>query len=284
MIPADDLPMPGSAVAHRLLGARLIRSSDNPHWREVIHCAQSSRERRKRGYSFLEGEHLCEAWLHHVGLPHRVVLAESALVSPIVGKLVGLSQGQKPAGGVLIVEDALWRDLSQLVQGVSIAFLIQTPQPTLPEGVADDAVYLDRLQDPGNVGSILRSAAAAGIPRVLTAPGTAFAWAPKVLRAGMGAHFALSIHEGVPWPQLAQRAQIRCLGSRVRDARPIWEVDLRSPSIWLFGNEGGGLDPQIEDSKVEWVRIPQSAGMESLNVAAAAAICLFEQSRQRNRA
>jgi TrmH family RNA methyltransferase len=100
----------------------------------------------------------------------------------------------------------------------------------------------------------------------------------------MGAHFALSIHEGVPWPQLAQRAQIRCLGSRVRDARPIWEVDLRSPSIWLFGNEGGGLDPQIEDSKVEWVRIPQSAGMESLNVAAAAAICLFEQSRQRNRA
>jgi TrmH family RNA methyltransferase len=168
-----------------------------------------------------------------------------------------------------------------LVQGVSLAFLIETPQPSLPERLTEDAIYLDRVQDPGNVGSILRTAVAAGITRVVTAPGTAWVWSPKVLRAGMGAHFALQVHEGVGWGELEARIEMPRLAARPQNASELWLTDLRSPALWLFGNEGAGLDPLIDPQTVQWIRIPQSDRVESLNVAAAAAVCLFEQRRQR---
>jgi TrmH family RNA methyltransferase len=195
--------------------------------------------------------------------------------------LLSRAQALNPTLTVLLVNDTMWRDLSQLVQGVSLAFLIETPQPTLPERLTEDSIYLDRVQDPGNVGSILRTAAAAGIDRVLTAPGTAWVWSPKVLRAGMGAHFALQIHEGVVWADLDTRVQMPRLAARPQNASDLWSTDLRSPALWLFGNEGAGLNPLIDADTVHWVRIPQRDHVESLNVAAAAAVCLFEQRRQR---
>lgn len=270
-----------SAEPFAMPGLRQIRSRDNPHWREVVLCAQSARERRKRGLSFLEGEHLCEAWLTQRGAPRLIVIAASAQNLPSCRELLERAYALDRAVAALLVADDMWRELSALVQGVSIAFLIDTPRPTVPGRITDDAIYLDRVQDPGNVGSILRSAAAAGIGRVLTAPGTAWVWSPKVLRAGMGAHFPLQVHESVGWTELKERVPIRRLASRAQDARPIWSVDLRAPALWLFGNEGAGLDPLIEADEVDWVCIPQSDRVESLNVAAAAAICLFEQRRQR---
>jgi len=262
-------------------GLRQIRSRDNPHWREVLLCAQSARERRKRGLSFLEGEHLCDAWLTQRGSPRLIVISASAHQVPSCRDLLDRAHSMNPAVTILLVADDMWRELSQLVQGVSLAFLIDTPRPTLPEWITDDAIYLDRVQDPGNVGSILRSAVAAGIGRVVTAPGTAWVWSPKVLRAGMGAHFPLQVHETVGWEQLKGRVPIRRLASRPQGARSLWSVDLRAPALWLFGNEGAGLDPSIDPGEVDWVCIPQSDRVESLNVAAAAAICLFEQRRQR---
>ena len=260
---------------------RQIHSRDNPHWRELVLCAQSARERRKRGLSFLEGEHLCEAWLDHWGAPRLMAIADSAQQVPSCRALLARAQKQDPALTILLVDDAMWRDLSQLVQGVSLAFLIETPQPSLPERLTEDAIYLDRVQDPGNVGSILRTAAAAGITRVVTAPGTAWVWSPKVLRAGMGAHFALQVHEGVGWGELEARIEMPRLAARPQNASELWSTDLRSPALWLFGNEGAGLDPLIDPQTVQWIRIPQSDRVESLNVAAAAAVCLFEQRRQR---
>jgi TrmH family RNA methyltransferase len=260
---------------------RQIHSRDNPHWRELVLCAQSARERRKRGLSFLEGEHLCEAWLDHWGAPRLMAIADSAQQVPSCRALLARAQKQDPALTILLVDDAMWRDLSQLVQGVSLAFLIETPQPSLPERLTEDAIYLDRVQDPGNVGSILRTAVAAGITRVVTGPGTAWVWSPKVLRAGMGAHFALQVHEGVGWGELEARIEMPRLAARPQNASELWLTDLRSPALWLFGNEGAGLDPLIDPQTVQWIRIPQSDRVESLNVAAAAAVCLFEQRRQR---
>jgi TrmH family RNA methyltransferase len=264
-----------------LTGLRQISSRDNPHWREVVVCAQSARERRKRGLSFLEGEHLCEAWLNRWGAPRLIAIADSAQKVPSCRALLSRAHALNPALTILLVDDTMWRDLSQLVQGVSLAFLIETPQPTLPERLTEDAIYLDRVQDPGNVGSILRTAVASGIDRVFTAPGTAWVWSPKVLRAGMGAHFALQVHESVAWLDLEARVQMPRLAARPQNAIDLWSTDLRSPTLWLFGNEGAGLDPLIDADSVCWVRIPQSDRVESLNVAAAAAVCLFEQRRQR---
>jgi TrmH family RNA methyltransferase len=265
-----------------LAGFRQIHSRENPHWRELVLCSHSARERRKRGLSFLEGEHLCEAWLTHWGAPRLIAIADSARQVPSCRALLARAQELKSELTILLVDDAMWRDLSQLVQGVSLAFLIETPQPTLPVRLDEDAIYLDRVQDPGNVGSILRTAVAAGINRVVTAPGTAWVWSPKVLRAGMGAHFALEVHEGIDWETLDSRVQMPRFAARPQNAMNLWSTDLRAPVLWLFGNEGAGLDPRIDAETVQWIQIPQSDRVESLNVAAAAAVCLFEQRRQRS--
>jgi TrmH family RNA methyltransferase len=116
---------------------------------------------------------------------------------------------------------------------------------------------------------------------VLTAPGTAWCWSPKVLRAGMGAHFHLSIYEAVPWRTVRSRLAAEPVGTRATDARSLFDADLRAPVLWLLGNEGEGVSSEIAADVGHWIRIPQCEGVESLNVGAAAAICLFEQRRQR---
>jgi RNA methyltransferase, TrmH family len=183
----------------------------------------------------------------------------------------------------VIVADGLFKSISTLQNGPGIAFAIDTPAPALPSSIDRDAVYLDRVQDPGNVGTILRTCAAAGVQVVLTAPGTAFCWSPKVLRAAMGAHFHLSIHEAVPWHVVSPRLKVEAVGTRAGNAESVFDADLAAPTLWLFGNEGEGLSSEASGSVGCWLRIPQEAGVESLNVAAAVAVCLFEQRRQRAR-
>ena len=141
---------------------------------------------------------------------------------------------------------------------------------------------LDRVQDPGNVGAILRTAAAAGVQTLLTTPGTAACWAPKVLRAGMGGHFVLDIVENVaPEALQALAAYLPLAGTVLQGGQSLYGTDLRSPLAWVFGNEGEGIAPALQERLGLRLTIPQEAGVESLNVAASAAVCLFEQRRQR---
>jgi TrmH family RNA methyltransferase len=118
---------------------------------------------------------------------------------------------------------------------------------------------------------------------VVTARHTAFIWSPKVLRAGMGAHFALQMYEGLEWSEVAARlptgTEVRA--TRLARAESLYQADLRGPGCWVFGNEGQGLAAQF--AQANWLTIPQNTAVESLNVAAAAAVCLFEQCRQRAR-
>ena len=255
---------------------RRITSRDNPSFREVAELANSARERRRAGRSVLEGVHLCEAWLQRHGAPRIAVATAAGLAHPEVATLLARHRIVP-----LELADELFAAVSTLQHGVGLAFVVDTPRPGLPATIAGDALYLDRIQDPGNVGTMLRSAAAAGIGTVLTAPGTAWCWSPKVLRAGMGAHFHLSIHESVPWSAVRGRLAVEPVGTRAADASSLFETDLRAPSLWLFGNEGEGLSAEIAPDVARWVRIPQAPGVESMNVAAAAAVCVFEQRRQR---
>lgn len=255
---------------------RRITSRDNPLVREVTQLAHSARERRRLGRSVLEGIHLCEAFLQQPAVPLVAIVSDSARVHPQVVRLLGALQCD-----TVSVPDELFAAISTLQQGVGIAFVIQTPRLTLPEVLEGDLMYLDRVQDPGNVGTILRSCAAAGLGTVVTAPGTAWCWSPKVLRAGMGAHFHLRIHEAVGWETLRPRLQARIVGTRARESRSIHEADLRGPTVWLMGGEGEGLSAPLQADVGLWVGVPQEPGVESLNVAAAAAVCLFEQRRQR---
>jgi TrmH family RNA methyltransferase len=129
------------------------------------------------------------------GLPEQCVVSESALHNPEVMDIVG--QLESRHGHVLALPDALYNAVSQVEHGVGVMFLIDTPERAVTAPMSVSAVLLDGVQDPGNVGSILRSAAAAGIKQVYCSAGTAFCWSPKVLRAAMGAHFVLDIFENV---------------------------------------------------------------------------------------
>lgn len=256
--------------------ARRISSRDNPLYREFVDLSGSARERRRLGRSVLEGIHLCEAFLQRYGAPLASIVSESGAAHPEVTALLA-----QHAVAPVIIADSLFASLSTLAQGVGIAFIVETPNPGLPDTIELDAVYLDRLQDPGNVGTLLRTCAAAGVKTVLTAPGTAWCWSPKVLRAGMGAHFHLSIHEAIAWPAVRERLRIEAIGTRASQAESLYRSEFLAPCLWLLGSEGDGISAAVAADTDRWVRIPQAAGVESLNVAAAGALCLFEQRRQR---
>ena len=150
----------------------------------------------------------------------------------------------------------------------------------MPETLTQSAVMLDNLQDPGNLGSILRSAAAAGVEYVFCSRGTAFAWSPKVLRAGMGAHFLLKIFENADLDELIRKARVPVLATSSHADKLLYEIDLKSPVAWLFGHEGKGVSAELLALASYRVAIPHRGAVESLNVAASAAVCLFEQVRQ----
>jgi len=255
---------------------KTISSRDNPLYKELKQLASSSQARRKAGRTLLDGIHLAQSYLQHVGLPTLCVFGEGAQSNPEVAALAAACGD----GKCVLLPDALYRALSQVEHGIGPLFVVDTPRPPPPAELTQSAVLLDNLQDPGNLGSILRSAAAAGIRQVYCSPGTAFAWSPKVLRAGMGAHFLLEIFENVDLTALAQTARVPLLATSSHARQTLYEVDLKRPAAWLFGHEGQGVAPELLALATRQVTIPQAEGMESLNVAAAAAVCFFEQLRQ----
>jgi TrmH family RNA methyltransferase len=139
---------------------------------------------------------------------------------------------------------------------------------------------LEDIQDPGNLGSILRSAAAAGMRDVYLSRGCVQAWSPRVLRAGMGAHFALNLYEGVDLLGIVRGYTGKVLAAAGDGATPYYSADLKGQVALLFGNEGAGLTSELRDAAHASISIPMPGNAESLNVAAAAAVCLFERVRQ----
>jgi RNA methyltransferase, TrmH family len=266
-----------------------IESNLNPFYRDLRELASSARHRRSLGLSVIEGLHLLEAFLAGGGRPMQLYLPERSF-----GLLEGVARGASSsaasmrrvieAAGVapVVLSDRLFATVSQVENGPGPIAVIQTPRPLLPERLTSDGVYLDRVQDPGNVGTVLRSCAALGVGIVLTSPATAFCWSPKVLRAAMGAHFHLEIHEGVDAAGFLARLAVPAAATLVDAALPIDRADLSGPRFWIFGNEGEGIDPGLVDAPgVLQLAIPQASEVDSLNVGVAAAICLYEQSRQR---
>ncbi len=229
---------------------------------------------RKLGAVWLEGEHLCEACVARGRVPAQAVLSETGWADARLQRLAAA------AARVTIVADALFAQLSSLESPARIGFVLDHPDAPLAPQPGIASVVLDRLQDAGNVGSVLRSAAALGVAQVVALKGTAALWSPKVLRAGMGAHFALRLVEGTAVDDLDALA-LPLVATSPHAERALADGALPSPCGWVFGHEGRGVDPALLARCVETRRIPQPGGEESLNVAAAAAICLYESLRQR---
>ena len=257
---------------------KLITSPYNTLYKELKLLATSSQVRRKMGKTLLDGIHLSEAYLQHYGVPELCVASESALTNAEAAALI--AQCEEKGVSCVAMPDAQYKVLSQVENGVGLLFMIAIPEFVPPAVLTESAVLLDNLQDPGNLGSILRSAAAAGIKQIYCSPGTALAWSPKVLRAGMGAHFLLEIFENVDLSVLISTAKCPVLATSSYAEKSIYDVSLTGATAWLFGHEGQGVEEKLLVQASQQVVIPHLGKMESLNVAAAAAVCFFEQVRQ----
>ncbi len=257
-----------------------ITSRDNPRLVEVARLLASSRDRRKSGRCVLEGEHLATVYVERVGPPHTVVVAEDRQHDARHAAILAAT----PARDVLVVPRALFATIATVPDAGMLA-VVTAPSLLTPPPVASRHVLLDGLQDPGNVGTILRTAAAAGVEQVLLSRECAFAWSPKVLRAAQGAHFLTTVVEEVDLPAWA--AAFRASGgtvvaTAVQGAGGLYATPIAQPFAVAIGNEGAGLSPALMAAANVTVSIPMPGGMESLNAAAAAAVVLFELVRRRS--
>ena len=244
---------------------QLITSRDNPLLKELRKLSQDSTAYRKMGRFWIEGDHLARAALQRGVLPAVAVLAESAW--PALGEEFG-AVAQK----TVLLPDELFDGISGLESPARLGLVLDLPaEHRLRAGQA--AVILDRVQDAGNVGSILRSAAAFGFSQVIALKGTAALWSPKVLRAGMGAHFGVHLVEGAA-PEMLDSLGLPLLVTSSHQGEPVHRQALPWPCAWVLGHEGQGVGPELMARATLSVRIAQPGGEESLNVAAAAAICL----------
>jgi len=256
-----------------------ISSTDNPLAQRLRRYSESARACREAGRSIVEGVHLVEAALA-AGIPmSAVVVSEQAHAD---ARELARRAADSTRTRVVEFARSLYDQIAPVEHGAGILAEIAIAQAKLPQQQAVDAVFLDGVQDPGNAGTLLRSAAAAGVRHVAASPGTALLWAPKVLRAAMGAHFALSIYEDVAVDRLAGAFTGERLAADAHGGETLFTAAWGDqPTLWLFGSEGRGLGERAAAVAQRRLRIPVAGGVESLNVAAAAAVCLFEQVRRR---
>lgn len=246
-----------------------ISSRDNAWLKELRRLATGNTDYRKQGRFWAEGDHLLRAALARGVTPQFGVFSESFWP-------LAQSQYQKAATKNVVISDSEYAGLSALESPSRMGFVFDLPAtpPLQPQAAS---VILDRVQDAGNVGAILRSASAFGFRQIIALKGTAALWSPKVLRAGMGAHWGLQLIEGTDLALLGSM-QLPLLVTSSHQGRFLHDLlqarELPAQCSWALGHEGQGVSDALQTLASQWVRIAQPGGEESLNVASAAAICL----------
>jgi len=275
-----------------------IRSRKNPHIKLLRDLVMGGRLRRSHNAAWVEGERLCRSYFDtQTSLP-ILVASEKLLLADL---LASAPRGIQSFREVWIIPADCFSEITQIESSLGWGLVIEVP---IPSGSNDDlsnnetqlsagrkalmqsaVVIVDRIQDPGNLGALLRSAAAAGIAQCWCITGTVDPWSPKVLRAAMGAHFQMTIRQGVDARQVIDACRLRGFHllstANQPDAVSLYaaELQLNQPIAWVFGEEGDGVAREFL-SKAQVVVIPQTAAVESLNVAVAAGICFFEMCRR----
>jgi TrmH family RNA methyltransferase len=268
----------------------LISSKENPLFKEIrllqATGSKGQKARLARGQALLEGIHLVQTWVGDPAL--RILLtSELGLQNIEISQAVYEHLEICPDTKVFQLDSALWDLLSDLVNAPHIAGLLDLPKSCLtpPQSIATlagDVLILDRIQDAGNVGSILRSAAAAGFTQVVALTGCAHLWSSKVLRAGMGAHQLLDLYEGWSNQQVLSAVTAPLLVAVAGAEQELYSLkkELLHPVAWVMGSEGQGVSEDLI-AQAKGISIPIDPRVESLNVSTAAAICLFETMRVR---
>ncbi len=255
----------------------VIRSAANPRFKQFRKLATHARTRHQAGVTLLDGPHLIAAALDAGARLNELILSEHGLESSEVASL----RARCPEVPSWILADGLFGELTDLASPSGILAVWNVPKSTSATAKPTAVLALDGVQDPGNVGTLLRTAAAAGIQEAWLSTDCADPWSPKVLRAGMGAHFALTVRAHTDLVECLSAFQGTVLATALDGAIGLYDLDLRGPSAWVFGSEGAGVSAPVMSVATQKVLIPMPGAVESLNVGAAAAVCLFEQVRQR---
>ena len=266
---------------------KVITSRDNPFFKQLFKLVHSAQQRKAAGLTLLDGVHLVDAYFSAarnsaLGEPKKIIVSRSHLEDAEIARLMANWGIDKE---VIVLADPLFREISSVKTATRILALIPIPSPeTIPmrkrERNEDFCVLLEAIQDPGNVGSIMRSAAAAAANKIYLSEGCADAWSPKVLRAAMGAHFLIRVHEQADLAEVAREFEGKVIATSLKAERNLYQIGLTGSIAFVFGNEGAGLTNALVQVASEQITIPMPGGTESLNAAAAAAVCFFERVRQ----
>lgn len=259
---------------------KLITSRDNAFYKQLTKLAASAHRRKLERSTLLDGIHLIDTYFSIFGQPEMLIVSASGCKNAEISGL--LSRLEVEGGCVVLLGDSLFREVSPVRTPTGILALVSIPSQTEIRVRMHECfhVLLEAIQDPGNVGSILRSAAAAGATDIHLSEGCADAWSPKTLRAAMGAHFQVRMHEQSDLASVARAFDGRVIATTLKAEKSLYRTRLAGPVAFMFGNEGAGLTDALLEAAEERICIPMPGGMESLNVAAAAAVCFFERVRQ----
>lgn len=250
-----------------------ITSKNNPFYKSLLRISKL----KEQGRFLLEGIHLCEAYLEQGLIPECAIISETPAVSPEV-KAILQSCDECPC---YELGDSLFKGISSVPSPQGILFVARADQFQTSIDFDQPCILLDRLQDPGNLGTIIRTSAAAGVKQIVLSSETVKAWSPKVLRSAQGAHFAVNIHDNANLLSLIPRFALPVYACALGENQTsLYAPNLSMPAVWVFGNEGQGVSPEVMAIAEKRVIIPQTDLVESLNVAVAAAVTLFEQRRR----
>jgi len=252
---------------------QFIASRQNPRYRALRDLAEDKRARRQRRETLLDGEHLLQVARTAGAVVRTLIASPTAQAEGILDAW----RSAWPQAETIMLAEPLLGALAPTQTPTGIMAVVAIPQPT--GRTPRCAVLLEDIQDPGNLGAILRCAAAAGVDAALLSVGCCEAWSPKALRGGQGAQFLIDVYEGVDLTAWVQAWRGSCHAAVLGAARSLYALDLRGDCAFVFGNEGAGLSPQLRSVCAPF-SIPMPGRTESLNVAAAAAVCLFERVRQ----
>jgi len=254
-----------------------IISRDNPVFKQLKKLADNSRERRSEGQTLLDGVHLIEAYMATFGEPVMIIIPEGKSSVEATGLIQNLTEIS-----TIMLPTLMFAELTPVASATGILALVKIPQLTVPERPSF-ALMLEDIQDPGNLGSILRTAAAAGVETVYLSTSCTDAWSPKALRGGQGAQFVLPIVERANLIEELGNFNGKSYATTMQ-GESLYAQDLTQATAFVIGNEGAGLRKQTVAATTKSITIPmaesQFGSVESLNAGAAAAICLFERTRQ----
>jgi TrmH family RNA methyltransferase len=254
-----------------------ITSRDNPIFKHMKKLAENARERRAEGKTLLDGVHLIESYLQAFGEPELVIIPEGKSSLEATNLMQTLADVN-----TIMFPTLMFAELTPVASSTGILALVAIskigPQIALPSQISF-ALMLEDIQDPGNLGSMLRTALGAGIDAVYLSKGCTDAWSPKALRGGQGAQFFLPVVEGADLLETIQNFAGNTYATTL-GGESLYEQDFTKPSAFVIGNEGAGLSEKIMKAASHKISIPMHQGLESLNAAAAAAVCLFERKRQ----